>query len=66
MPLSAQAFDEFNQVKPIILSQHLNPDGKDIWLTKWKDGIYMASKFNHYTFRDQKASPIYASIWNSR
>jgi hypothetical protein len=26
----------------------------------------MASKFNHYTFRDQKASPIYASIWNSR
>jgi hypothetical protein len=58
LPLSAQAFDEFNQVKQIILNQHLNPNGKYIWLTLWKDGIYSANKFYHYTFRDQKASPI--------
>jgi hypothetical protein len=58
LPLSAQAFDEFNQVKQIILNQHLNPNGKYIWLTLWKDGIYTANKFYHYTFRDQKASPI--------
>jgi hypothetical protein len=30
LPLSAQAFDEFNQVKEIILNQNLNPEGKDV------------------------------------
>jgi hypothetical protein len=33
LPLSAQAFDEFNQVREIILSQNLNPEGKDVWKT---------------------------------
>jgi hypothetical protein len=66
LPLSAQAFDEFNQVKEIILNQNLNPEGKDVWKTQWKDGVYTSSKYYHYTFRDQKASPIFARIWKSR
>jgi hypothetical protein len=66
LPLSAQAFDEFNQVKEIILNQNLNSEGKDVWKTQWKDGVYTLSKYYHYTFRDQKASPIFARIWKSR
>jgi hypothetical protein len=66
LPLSAQAFDEFNQVREIVLSQNLNPEGKDVWKTRWKDGVYTASKYYHYMFRDQNASPILARIWKSK
>jgi hypothetical protein len=66
LPLSAQAFDEFNQVREIVLSQNLNPEGKDVWKTQWKDGVYTASKYYHYMFRDQHASPILARIWKSK
>jgi hypothetical protein len=66
LPLSAQAFDEFTQVGEIVLSQELNPEGKDVWKTQWKDGVYTASKYYHYMFRDQHASPILARIWKSK
>jgi hypothetical protein len=64
LPLSTQAFEEFNHVETIL--ENINPSGQDSWKTIWKDGIYTANKFYHYTFRDQVASPIYSWIWKSR
>jgi hypothetical protein len=57
---------EYQQVQTIVQGIQLNGSGKDKWSTIWKDGIYTSSKFYHYTFREQVASPIYSHIWKSK
>jgi hypothetical protein len=66
VPLSSQAFNKLQQAQQIIQNRNLSLTGADSWKTIWKDGIFSANKFYHYTFRDQVPSPIYSMIWKSK
>lgn len=65
-PLSQQAYDEFMHMQQAISQFSLNPQGKDQWVTIWKDGIYTSSRYYHHCFKDVTASMIYSYIWKSK
>jgi hypothetical protein len=63
LPLSPQAFIEFQNLQLILDQTQINLDCKDVWLTIWKDGVYTSSKYYQHCFKGVVASKIYHCIW---
>lgn len=66
LPLSHQAFSEFQAMELVLSQVQLNDTGRDCWTTVWKDGTYSSSLYYKHCFREVVASPIYAWIWKSK
>ena len=66
LPLSTQAYQEFQSLQVLLGSVLLNPLEKDQWCTIWAGGTYTAGRFYHHSFRHIQASKIYACIWKCK
>jgi hypothetical protein len=45
LPLSQQAYEEFNNMKLFLDTINLSSSGTDVWVTIWKQGIFSAQLF---------------------
>jgi hypothetical protein len=52
MPLSIQAFQEYQQLQDLIQNLQTSGDNKDIWEYTWGNTTYTASSFYHLTFKN--------------
>ena len=66
LPLSVQAFEEFQALQLLLEQVNVNTSTNDEWKTIWKDGIYSSSRYYHHCFKDQHASKVYSWIWESK
>jgi hypothetical protein len=66
LPLSKQAFDEFQSLRQMVSQWDYLPQLNDKWCTIWKDGVFTSSLYYQHYFKDIKASSVLKWIWKSR
>jgi hypothetical protein len=52
LPLSIQAFQEYQQLQDLIQNLQTSGNDKDIWEYTWGNTTYTASSFYHLTFKN--------------
>jgi hypothetical protein len=65
VPLSVQAFQEYQEMYDIIHQTQISSEAKDIWSYLWGNASYSASKFYHLPFKNVQALRPFLWIWNS-
>jgi hypothetical protein len=66
LPMSPQAFYEFQELKLSLQNVHCDPMVRDVWSTIWRDGAYSSRLYSQHCFKDVVASKIYSAIWSCK
>jgi hypothetical protein len=66
LPLSIQAFQEYQQLQDLIQNLQTSGNDKDIWEYTWGNTTYTASRFYHLTFKNLQPPRPFVWIWNSK
>jgi hypothetical protein len=64
VPLSVQAFQEYQQMHDIIQQTQISSGAKDIWSYLWGTASYSASKFYHLPYKNVQPPRPFLWIWN--
>jgi hypothetical protein len=65
VPLSVQAFQEYQEMQDIIHQTEISSEAKDIWSYLWDNASYSASKFYHLPYKNVQPPRPFLWIWNS-
>ena len=63
LPLSAQAFEEFNQLQALLTMVNLQDGQNDVWKWPSKSGDYQSRIYYLSCFSDTVVDPIFRWIW---
>jgi hypothetical protein len=66
LPLSVEAFQEYQQMQQIIQQIQISGQEKDSWSYIWGNNRYTSSKFYHFPYRNVEPPPPFIWIWDSR
>jgi hypothetical protein len=66
LPLSQQAYEEFNNMQLFLDTISLNSSGTDVWVTIWKQGIFSAQLFYNHCFSHLPNSRLHSWIWKCK
>ena len=65
LPLSQQAFEEYEVLQLQLQNLPYDADAKDCWLPTWGN-VYTSRRFYSHVFSTMEAHPIFKAIWKSR
>jgi hypothetical protein len=65
VPLSIQAFQEYQEMQDIIQQIQVSNEEKDIWKYFWGDNTYTAPKFYHPPYKNMQPPKPFIWIWKS-
>jgi hypothetical protein len=65
LPLSVQAFQEYQAMQDIIQHTLISNEAKDVWSYLWGNAHYSASKFYHLPYKNVQPPRPFIWIWNS-
>jgi hypothetical protein len=66
LPLSIQAFQEYQQLQQIIQDLHVPDSGRDSWEYMWGNSRYTDARFYHLTFKHFQPPRPFIWIWDSK
>jgi hypothetical protein len=66
LPLSVQAFQEYQALHDLIQGIQVQLGGKDIWTYIWGNTRYTSSKFYHLPYRNVQPPQHFIWIWDSK
>jgi hypothetical protein len=66
LPLSIQAFQEYQQLQQTIQDLQVSDSGRDSWEYKWGNTRYTAARFYHLTFKHFHPPRPFIWIWDSK
>jgi hypothetical protein len=65
LPLSVQAFQEYQAMQDIIQQTQISNEANDVWSYLWGNAYYSASKFYHLPYKNVQPPRPFIWIWNS-
>jgi hypothetical protein len=65
LPLSEQAFSEYQELHEIISSIQVDDEAKDSWHYPWGNNTFTSSRFYHYHFNNLHPPRPFTWIWDS-
>jgi hypothetical protein len=66
LPLSVQAFQEYQSLQDFIQDLQVNPNSKDSWHYIWGSKVYSSSKFYNFPYKNIQPPAPFLWIWNSK
>jgi hypothetical protein len=66
LPLSEQAFQEFQNLQSFIQSIQVQQGTKDTWSFIWGNNIYATFKFYNLPYKNVQPPAPFTWIWNSK
>jgi hypothetical protein len=66
LPLSEQAFQEYQDLQQLIQQIQVGPESKDLWEYIWGNSKYTASKLYHLLFKNLSPPQQFIWIWDSK
>jgi hypothetical protein len=66
LPLSVEAFQEYQQMQQIIQQIQISSQNKDTWHYIWGNNRYTSAKFYHFPYRNIQPPPPFIWIWDSK
>jgi hypothetical protein len=66
LPLSGQAYQEFQEMQELIELTLVLPEAKDTWSYIWGNSTYTASKFYHFPYKNFQPPRPFIWIWESK
>jgi len=66
LPLSDQAFHEFQELQELVQGIQLNDEGKDQWHYIWGSQKYRSKSFYSHLYRNFQPPRVFPWIWDSR
>lgn len=66
LPLSAQAFQDLQDILHILANLHLNPQDKDLWMCHWGSNAFSTKRYYQLCFPRLQGSESFEWIWRNK